>query len=230
MEIQTNETHRPERFLTIQSMRFICFLFVFLCHFPYHRYSIDDPLPKCGAFGVSFFFILSGFLLNAGYGERFATKSLSYTDFISKRVLKTIPTNTIFLFITVLLLYPAFYLKPFLIHLTLTQSWFFLLNVDNTYNMPAWFISTLLFSYILFPAAANIVNKLPIKRLLAIIIAMATPLIILVITVPPLNIYWEYYLFYSFPPFRFIDFFIGMSYTGSINQYKPDISPSNTNL
>lgn len=58
-----------------------------------HHYQIDGKsvLQAGGAIGVTFFFILSGFLLAYGYKKRLMTREISTSDFYKARAVKLYP-------------------------------------------------------------------------------------------------------------------------------------------
>ena len=100
-----------------------------------------------GGYGVSLFFVLSGFILCHAYcGTRWHQRS--YLSFLGKRLARVYPLHVAVLLGTVLLYeaarpfgynQPAFDLALFLRHLTLTQAWW-----DYTmgmWNQASWSIS-----------------------------------------------------------------------------------------
>lgn len=108
--------------------------------------------------GVSFFYVLSGFILQHSYRDRLT--SISWGQFFTLRFLRIWPCH-----IAVLCLLPFFWSPEefnwyrqhvttglFFIHIFLLQSWS--LNISNVFmlNAPAWSISVELFFYSLFLA------------------------------------------------------------------------------
>jgi len=100
--------------------------------------------------GVSFFYVLSGFILTYVYYR--PGNKLKFFDFVKKRFLRLYPLHIATL-ILMCILVPAV-LKD-LVHLpaqlTLTQSWFGSKAAAYSFNAPAWSISTEMGFYLLFP-------------------------------------------------------------------------------
>lgn len=86
-------------FQNLDSLRFIAFFFVFLSHLgPQFHFDQTDSFSflnvvfQHGRTAVSFFFVLSGFLISyLLIKERFATKSLNIKAFFVKRIFRILP-------------------------------------------------------------------------------------------------------------------------------------------
>lgn len=61
---------------SLQSLRFVFAIMIFL-----HHASLFEAGGSCG---VSFFMILSGFVMSVGYETKVQTASFSYKNFIAK--------------------------------------------------------------------------------------------------------------------------------------------------
>lgn len=146
------------RLYSIEGLRSILMLLIFLEHYP------DSPI-KLGGFAVCFFFMLSGFTLSYGYQDKILSGIIRYKDFIVGRVLK--------IYILHWLLLPiGFYIhrdtwmytsKYVIANFLLLQSW-----IPNHYsyysgNGVSWFLSTLLFCYIIYPYLIRKLSTLSIK-------------------------------------------------------------------
>ncbi len=91
-----------------------------------------------------------------------------------------------------------------LLHATLTQCWYPSDNVCMSYNGASWFISTLIFSYAMFPLVSRVTRATPaaVKWPIAILaLAGATWVKYHTST----NYWWQF-----FPPMRLIDFTYGV--------------------
>ena len=75
---------------TLQALRFIFVLMIFMSHFTYQGICAFDAGGDCG---VSFFFILSGFVLSLGYGSRIREGTFSYGRFMQRRLWKIYPLH-----------------------------------------------------------------------------------------------------------------------------------------
>jgi len=138
---------------SLQSLRFAFALMIFLHHSAFN-------LASFGAFPVSFFLILSGFVMMKGYGNRI--DSISYDDFIKRRVLRIYPTHLLCLIIAIVVKFiisaPIEWWKT-LPCLFLLQAWI----PDSSFyfagNSVSWYLSVILFCYFMFPIFVKVVKK-----------------------------------------------------------------------
>src|SRR5438874_12343040 len=65
---------RAKRFAALDSLRGICAIFVAIYHFSTVSILSSIPFIKNGFLLVDFFFVLSGFVIAASYGERLKAK------------------------------------------------------------------------------------------------------------------------------------------------------------
>jgi len=149
--------------------RFIASLLVVNFHFgrniaPFN-FDLLKPFFDRGNISVSFFFILSGFVMVVAYGNK---GSVSFTSFYQKRFARIYPA--FFLAIALLLLYfiiskKAIFFKEIFLNLCLLQAW--LPTKALVFNIPAWSISVEFFFYALFPFLFNFFySKISLKKLL----------------------------------------------------------------
>src|SRR5690606_12135662 len=115
-----------------------------------------------GFLGVSFFFILSGFILAYNYKEKFLTGSISKKEFYISRLARVYPVHIATTVIVLLLTFIQYgqgweYLIQ---HVFLIQSFFLEENIHFSLNSPSWSISDELFFYLLFPFAFLISEKI----------------------------------------------------------------------
>ena len=121
-----------------------------------HHYQIDGKsvLQAGGAIGVTFFFILSGFLLAYGYKKRLMTREISTSDFYKARAVKLYPLH-ILCFAAVFLLgirnFVTADLPKAVLNLFLLQSWVPSPDYYMSYNAVSWFLSDERFFYLMFP-------------------------------------------------------------------------------
>ena len=90
----SSTVRNSQQLKSLTALRFLFFLFVFFSH-----YIVDGKriLPNGGSFAVVFFFMLSGFSLSLGYGNRIET--IGYGTFIYKRLLVLWPMHVVTLLI-----------------------------------------------------------------------------------------------------------------------------------
>ncbi|GGZ32637.1 acyltransferase [Streptomyces inusitatus] len=157
---------RPTALPSLTGMRFIAALLVFLAHMSLARMFTDQQLNKeidkyfgmLASIGVSFFFILSGFVLT--WSARADDRPLL---FWRRRLAKIYPTH----FVTwigglllILLTGRAVSMTEFAPGLFLVHAWVPKYEVLYGMNGVAWSLSVELIFYLLFPALLLLVNKI----------------------------------------------------------------------
>lgn len=79
-------------FHSFDALRFFSFLLVFLLHLPDSSNRFVDFFLKSGGIGVSFFFVLSGFLITfILLFEKESSPTLSFKNFLARRILRIWP-------------------------------------------------------------------------------------------------------------------------------------------
>lgn len=132
---------------TLQSLRFIFMMMIFMSHFAYRDIRAFDAGGDCG---VAFFFLLSGFVCSLAYGPKISNGSFHYGRFLWNRLKKLYPLHLLCL-LFYLLVSRAPLDGKVLMNVLLLQSW--IPNMDYYFacNSVSWFLSTLMFCYVLFP-------------------------------------------------------------------------------
>lgn len=139
---------------------------------------------QSGILGVSFFFILSGFILTLSYfGTQSAERQFRLRDFYIARIARIYPVYILGFLITVPLVmlgdYPAL-MKPestedkllsVLSHVLLIQAW--IPAFATSWNIPSWSLSAEAFFYLLFPFLTCWVLKLRTARGLFLVMLIA---------------------------------------------------------
>ncbi len=111
--------------------------------------------------GVSYFFILSGFVMIVAYGNK---ANVSFTEFITNRLARIYPVYLLALFLTfgLDLLKNNIVVENYLLNAFMLQSW--VPTKALTTNGPGWSLSVELFFYITFPILMNkVFSKLKLK-------------------------------------------------------------------
>lgn len=140
--------------LPLQSLRFIFALFIFLHHFQLFRAG--------GASGVSFFMILSEFVMAAGYGGKVSGENFGYKKYMLKRIIRVYPLHLLCLaafvawHIASLTLCQYVALAP---NALLLQAWIPDRSFYFSGNAVSWCLSDMLFFYAVFPPLAKIMQK-----------------------------------------------------------------------
>ncbi|QHQ17717.1 acyltransferase family protein [Pectobacterium parmentieri] len=226
---RTPKGHLPN-LLSLNGTRIIAALLVYLFHTSsgnmLNLFSDDAIgatysfiLSKAGWVSVSFFFILSGFVMN------WSSPSVSNPlQFYKKRFAKVYPVN---IFIIILLIFTGIIsigrVDVWLPNLLLIQTWIPQGDIYIGGNVPSWFLSVIVFLYIIYPFLLKIVKKIPTESLWTSVILCYIALIAvngaiytLLPTVPVIE-GWphvvgeiQWWLSYTFPPTRIFEFVIGM--------------------
>lgn len=190
------------RSYSIEYLRCFLMLLIFLEHYP------GSPI-RVGGLAVCFFFVLSGFILSYGYSDRIISGAVKYKDFILGRFLKIFILHWILLPI-------GFYLnrvtwaytgKYVLANFLLLQSW-----IPDCYsyysgNGVSWFLSTLLFCYMIYPFLIKGFSFLSIKESILLCMGLLFVRVLLENIIP--NEYQVDWLYIS-PFVRWIDFSMGI--------------------
>lgn len=193
----------------LTSLRIFFALFVFLSHLSFLNNSTYETLFKNifhdGFLGVSFFFILSGFILAYNYQDKFLNKAISKKDFYISRLARIYPVHIAIMFFALIL---SFFsssdgYKYLLQHVFLMQSFFPNKDVYFSLNAPSWSISNEMFFYLLFPVIIVIRNKFKL-------ILFFIGLIFVLFLNNYLNDDLKHYWLYIFPGIRFLDFLLGI--------------------
>lgn len=75
---------------SLQSLRFVFAIMIFLHHFVVNDKGLFYAGGSCG---VSFFIILSGFVMSIGYSKQVMMKNFDYKLFIKKRLIRVYPLH-----------------------------------------------------------------------------------------------------------------------------------------
>lgn len=205
----------------LTSLRFFFAFIIFTHHLTFLSKSkvaylrwIHEYILKEGFIGVSFFFILSGFILAYNYRDSILNKNISKSDFYIARIARIYPVHLLCLLIAIPITLQKvsfnlyIWLTQLFFNLTLTQSFIPIKNIYFSFNSPSWSISNELFFYFLFPFLIIWGLKTKnhkYKKVLLVIIVLLIPFLMLII---PADYYKH--LFYVNPFFRVFDFIIGI--------------------
>ena len=167
--------------------------------------------------GVSFFFVLSGFVLTWSTRE-----DVGVLAFWRRRLCKLFPTNIVTWVVAMVLFAAATTPRDaWLPSLLLVQSWFPVPGIFTAVNPQAWSLCSELLFYMLFPLLILGIRRIPERRLWpAAGAAVAGVLAICLITIfllpnspriPGLALSFPRQWFsYTFPPARMFEFLLGM--------------------
>lgn len=212
-----------EHIKPLTSLRFIFALMVFCCHLNiiqefgteamktfYLDYMVE------GYLGVSFFFILSGFILSVNYYDRVVEGKLKINDFYFARIARIVPVTWVGLLVSIPI--TVFYklhlgvkvlLAAFVFNLALVQSFIPSADYYMAYNPPDWSLSCELFFYISFPWLILFFNRYAGKwTFISISVILSVGLLLFLMS--SINVDWHHSIFYVNPLVRIFDFILGI--------------------
>lgn len=218
------------RLPSLTSMRFFAALLVFFCHAgfvaffnkPVYRDDFVSAVNKAGAMGVSFFFILSGFVLAWSVRPRDTTPR-----FWRRRLLKIFPLHlTTFALAMAAGAWAASTWETSLLNLFLVQTWTPRPDIAAMVNIPSWSLSCEIFFYLAFPLLFAGLKRIRAERLWwwaggLTAAVLCVPLVARLLPAQPLmprmggpagapQSQWETWFIYAFPPVRMIEFVLGI--------------------
>lgn len=196
---------------TLTSLRLIFALMVFGAH----CYVIDDIFNlhffKEGFVGVSFFFVLSGFIIAYNYQKKLSESKLTKRDFWVARIARIYPLHWLTLLVAIVLggyVVASGYAdwgKHFFASLTLTNAYIPKADYFFSFNSPSWSLCCEQLFYLCFPFLVPLAKNY--KSLLYVFLVSAILIVIGMYFTPENDIkgYW-----YVNPITRFPDFIAGM--------------------
>ncbi|MFJ6701109.1 acyltransferase family protein [Streptomyces sp. NPDC091272] len=229
-------TTRPPKLPSLTGLRFVAALLVFF----FHSSLMDSPIPpnapinpfadgglanlfetafsKAGYMGVSFFFVLSGFVLAwaAKPGEK-------VTAFWRRRMLKIFPNHLVVFAASMILFAGAAVsgIADWLPNLLLLHTFFPQPGINLSVNPPSWSLGSELLFYLLFPLLIIPIRKIAQKALWAwsgvMVVGMIAVQLISTYLVPatpksaitPISD-MQFWFGYLFPPGRVFEFALGI--------------------
>jgi len=206
----------------LTSTRFFAAFFVFLSHLAF--FQEYDYLERIfvrffyeGYIGVTFFFVLSGFILTYNYHGQFSSLNKEkLANFYLARIARIYPVHILTFIIAIPLLLKVVLENSFLgiisglINISLLQSFVPLKEVYFSINAVSWSLSNEMFFYILLPFMLFIITKFKtnLTSLLVLVAVIWAISAIAVLTFRDISL--NHWLFYIFPFFRIGDFVIGV--------------------
>lgn len=194
-------------------MRFFAALAVLFCHVG-STFTSDQSLTVLASYGyvgVTFFFMLSGFVLTWSAGA----KSANPKRFLWMRFARVWPLSFVLTIVAFTVL-AAWELLPgpigHVLEVLLLQAWSPQQGVYFGGNGVSWSLSCEMFFYLLFPFVIG-----PLRRLRGRGLATVAGVTVAALVVAPLSADalgasapTSYWLFFIFPPYRFGEFLLGM--------------------
>lgn len=194
---------------SLQSLRFIFAIMIFLHHFPYNG---EGLFAAGGPLGVCFFIMLSGFVMSAGYGERVMSEKFEFKKYFLKRIIRLWPLHLLCLFAFIALYFPQCLssvkqIGVLGINALMLQSWIPMKIVYFSGNAVSWCLCDLMFCYVMFPLLFRLISKTSSKVLALASFLVVTLYIVVIQLIPDKSIHAFVYIS---PLFRILDFAIGI--------------------
>ncbi|KOX07580.1 acyltransferase family protein [Streptomyces sp. NRRL B-3648] len=215
---------------SLTGLRFIAAALVFFFHAtfsdppmnPFADQSWEEGFrwlfSKAGWMGVSFFFVLSGFVLTWS-----ARPGDTLSGFWRRRLLKIFPNHVVmWAFAMVLFAGATTPVSAWLPNLLLIHSWFPQHGTFISVNPPSWSLCSELLFYLLFPLLLRPVLRIKERALWVWAAAMVAGMLAVQLVTdflmpqhPPTPegfgvSLWEFWFGYNFPPVRMFEFVLGM--------------------
>ena len=201
---------QPSKRTTIKTLQSSRFIFVFLI-FLSHCAIVENgaAFDYGGEAGVAFFFVLSGFVLSFGYGEKIDNGSFSTRSFMAKRLAKIYPLHILLFVIAVVFdarLGMGYSVWQILSGIMLVQTWTMSENYIYVANGVAWFLCDMMFLYIIFKPLYKFVFRASVRTLCAVGIVILAAYVVFALQVPDNELNSK---LYTNPLLRSIDFALG---------------------
>ncbi|WP_328980575.1 acyltransferase [Streptomyces canus] len=219
--IPNSRTTGGDRLPSLTGMRFVAAALVFVFHaslamvFKNPDVSSDftEAVAKAGTTGVSFFFVLSGFVLTwtAEPGD-------TGRRFWRRRLAKIYPNHLVGWVVALVLILATDQVvnsRDALTNLLLLQSWVPRFDVLFSMNDVSWSLSCELFFYLAFPLLLPLVARIRPERLWAwagAVVAVIGCVPLLAELLPGQSGFdiYSFWLVYALPPVRALEFVLGM--------------------
>lgn len=206
---------------SLQSLRFIAILGIFLSHLLFLQNTVYKNVFNRyfygGYCGVTFFIVLSGFVMAYNYYDKFneVHKDVSL-NFFKKRLMKIYPIHILTFVIALPLAYKIIMHSPLkqivnmILNILLLQSFVPMQGVNFSFNSVSWYLSACILFYALTPFLIMLIHK--IAKTSTHLIVYGILIYMFTFTIVFLgrdnsNAHW---LFYINPFFRIFDYILGL--------------------
>lgn len=186
---------------SLTSLRGIFVLFIFFHH-------CLNLFPGGGSVGVAFFFVLGGFSMTLGYGDKVTRPDFDYQRYLLRRCIKFYPSH----WFCIVLLLPCVIsalnwkdLGILCLNAALLQSWIPIKGVYFSYNAVSWYLVDTMFFAVVFPFVSKWILRVKQKGLIA-----AALFIVCVSVASAIPSHLYHAILYISPYMRLTDFVFGI--------------------
>lgn len=206
-----------KRIKALDSLRLVFMGLIFLSHLSFLKDEgnfFNNLFFQGGPAGVTYFIVLSGFVMGLKYKDEFqgvVTLKDSF-QFSYKRIKKFIPIH-LFSFLLVLplcikqILYPISFLFKLFFNITLLQTWIPNMEFYFSFNAVSWYLSLIAFFYFITPYVINRTYKLFKIVGGGILILLTVQIVYTFLFKNNANAHWFVYIF---PLYRGLDYLQGL--------------------
>ncbi|MDE5554028.1 MAG: acyltransferase [Muribaculaceae bacterium] len=189
---------------SLQTLRGIAALMIFAHHFGFQS-TVTESFGDCA---VAIFMMLSGFVLTLSFVARSDSPKPvpKFSQFFTKRLIRIYPLYLLGQLSVFALIKFKIGASKVAADLLMLQSWIPSSDYYFSGNSPSWFVSDLLFCYLLFIPAIKLITER--RRAAITILALMLSIYFICITLLPDNLVHS--IIYIFPPMQFPVFAIGM--------------------
>lgn len=136
----------------------------------FHHFNYDYMGGDCA---VAAFFIISGFCMTLGYGDKVTKADFKWNEFMKKRIIKLYPLHIVaFILAWVGFGCPVphnlWNTAKLCLNLTLLQSWVPIKSIFYSYNAPSWYLCDILFLAAVFPFLFPLIRKISVATKLVL--------------------------------------------------------------
>jgi peptidoglycan/LPS O-acetylase OafA/YrhL len=194
--------------------RFIAALAIVIFHFGRDIFPFDAelirPVIAASNTGVSYFFILSGFVITIAYFHHPAIKSADFYLFRISRIFPAFLLSVILTLFYFLLTGIEIDVLNLVLQLLLLHAW--IKEYCLTLNFPSWSLSVEIMFYALYPFLFNYLYRRQSKRTLYVVMFLfwisAQAIYLFIQQSGNIHTDWKHFSFY-FPPFHLNEFLAG---------------------
>ncbi len=208
----------PVPLAQLTALRFVAAFAVLLSHLEFLGAAgggagwLYETVFRQGYCGVSFFYLLSGFILSHAYGDKLASRAVGWGSYFALRLCRIAPLHwiTALAFLVWLALTKgAPGAGTIALNLALLHAWVPDPSVHYALNGPSWSLSDELFFYALFPLLNRVPRRTLTLGLGGAVTAIAAIAVVTLAVHPGYTPAMEWF-FYVAPPVRLVDFVAGI--------------------